>query len=580
MPKKGEGLKPGADPTAPGGMSQQALVDELLDKHGWKPEQVEPWRTGSGKKTAWDLAAWNDMIHAVVQARLDREGEQGIGPRATDETRAKRAKREAEAVEAEVVEVAELTAEPEPDDLDILMAEVAAERAAYLAENPPLLVKIPGVKDYIFNGHMGAGPSASERWINCTGSLELSRKFLETLSPEQQAEFSRSNTAARQGTTAHAAAEAEALVALGRMDETEADNILTELALEPAAGEEYDEEMGEHIAEYVDLVKAYAHDRGAEAILIEERVTATIPLTGDHDRETYDIRGSADFIALPVEKSSEPTTLVVVDLKYGAGVDVEVQENSQARIYALGAVESMTDEEGYLTTDTDKIRYYIAQPRLGGIKVWEESLDDLLDWRDDVLAPALTAALYGQAGGATLTPSEVACQWCPARGICPALTEQRVAEAAELFDAVLEAEVQGKSLDIEALDDERLGTLLSQITGLMDLSDDLKAEAQRRLHRGGRVPGFKLVSYTPPRRWKDGVEQVFSDDAPVWKPRSLISPTQALKLLGKNEKKIKALSKWIETPDKKPVIAREGDRRKTWDGNDPDRMFTNLDEEG
>lgn len=549
MGKSANPANPDAHPTAPGGMSQKALAEELMSKHGWSKADVRKWR----ENKQWLPGSWPEMIQAVVQERLNREAE-------------------ARAEQPEQPEHNESTVTwPEP-----VAPVVAPEQST---DPGPLLVPFEGVLDYEFAGHRGAGPSGAERWMTCTASLGASRAFLETLTPNQQREFSRANESARQGTTAHAAAEAEALLHLGRIDQAELDATLLELAVEPdTAGASYDEEMAEYITEYVDLIRQYASERGKSNILIESSVSAVIPLTGMQEGEFYEIKGSADAIALPTE---DDRTLVVVDLKYGNGIDVDVDSNPQVRIYGLGALDLLTDDEGSLITPVDNVVYYIVQPRLGGIKTWTESLDDLLDWRDETLAPALTAALYGSDEGAKFVPSEKACQWCPARGTCDALAEQRMADAADLFDTQVEAEYQdgpGAFPETGSLSDERLGALLAQALGIAKITADLKAEAQRRLHRGDQVPGFQLVSYSPPRKWNEDAADALRRDKALWQEK-MISPTQALLLAKGDDKRLKKYEALIETPDKRPVVAPEGDRRKPWSGRPPEAMFADEDRE-
>ena len=367
---------------------------------------------------------------------------------------------------------------------------------------------------------------------------------------------------------------------MGTVTPEEAEATLLELTIMPETEDEaYDAEMAEHIAEYVDLVQTYV-DAGHE-VLVEQRVEAAVPLTGLHEGKVHVIAGSGDTVMLPTKVDP---VLTVADLKYGDGIDVSVDENPQVRIYGLGALSLLADEEGNLP-NIERVDYHIVQPRLGGIKTWSESVDDLLTWRDEVLAPALTAALYGQDNlpgeQATYAPSEKACQWCPARGGCAALAEQRVEEARDLFDTVVEAEFEGHDIadgfpETGALTNERLGLLLSQVEGLIQIKDDLKEEAQRRLHRGDIVPGYQLVSYTPPRKWVDGAMQEMEgneDIPPLYKPKALLTPKQALTLMGEKASLIEDL---IDTPDKRPVVAREGDRRKTWTGTPPEQMFTDL----
>lgn len=524
----------GAPPTAPGGMSQAALREELLANHNYREIEI-------------DEMSWVNMIDAVAAGRRLRE---------------------LEAAEAAVA---------------------GAEQEAVEKRAATLLITDPDTYDYVFDGHAGAGPSASERWITCTGSLALSREFLETLTPNQQVEFAKSGIAARQGTTAHKAAEAEARVVLGEMTHKELDQTLLELAVMPDTEDEaYSEEMGDWITEYVDLVKQYADEH--RDVRVEQRVTAMIPLTGAHEGEVYGVPGSADLIVMPDPKK-KVKELVIGDLKYGIALDVEVDENSQARTYGVGVLSDLADDEGNLP-DIDRIVYHIIQPRLGGIKTWSESVDDLLDWRDEVLAPALTAALYGPEAGAELVPSESACQFCPARGACPALALERVENAVAVFDVITETEFKegsGSLPDTALMDNDTLGDLLDKAEGLVKLVKEMKAEAQRRLHRGEEVTGYHLVSYTPPRHWNEEApdslspgnkeEGVLPEDVAslLWQPEVLVSPTQALKLVGKDREKL--LEPFIVAPDKRPVAARVTDRRKKWTSRAPEDMFDEIKEE-
>ncbi len=650
------GLHPNAHPTAPGGMSRPALIEELINEHGYVAD------------SDWDGTSWPTLIDMVVAERLEAEADDAddterieLDPdeyavahaaaamfdiEADDEDEPEYVDTEGDFDTSDQIEdlLAEMNEGDDPnphvfksatsmfadegDDPDVpdegevlddlinasfaeavarpldhevfeytfdadddgmmdpeaLFEEMFAARQAEVEAQPaPIFIGIPGVKDYIFDGHAGAGPSGAERWMNCTMALSAARAFLETLSPNQAIEFAKSGTAARQGTTAHSVGEVEANFVLGRVDQAEVDNTLMDLTISPEFEDEaYDHEMAEYVAEYVDLVKSYAQERGGDTVQIERRVGAAIPLVGVHEGEVYVIRGSAD---LTVDPTPTERSLVVGDLKYGEGIDVDVDENPQIRQYALGVLGEYIDDEGSLTVDIDTIVYHIIQPRLGGIKTWSESVDDLLTWRDEVLAPGLTKSLYGAPEGATYEPSELACQWCPARGSCPALTEQRVNEAAELFDVIVDAEYTdgpGAFPETASLTNDRLGELLTMAKGIKDIYSDLREEAQRRLHRGDAVPGFHLVNYSPGRHWSENIGDdpmaTLSGILPIntakklFTEPALMSPPQVEKVLGKEVfPKVESL---IVKPEKRPVISTgPNDRRKAWEGKPPEQMF-------
>lgn len=437
----------------------------------------------------------------------------------------------------------------------------------------PMFLGMPDTKDFLFDGHAGAGPSGAERWMNCTGALEMAREFLETLTPHQQREFAEGSEAARQGTTAHSVGEVKIRHMMGEVDDAELDATLLELALVPDEGEAYDDDMAEYVEEYVDLIGTFV--QSGRRVEVEARLSAAVPLTlpwkpGD----VHVITGSGDTAVYPSEEEPE---LDIIDLKFGNGIDVGVEENPQIRIYGLGLLGELADDEGNLP-NIERINYWIVQPRLGGIKQWSETIDELLTWRDEVLSPALSLALAGRKGGASLSPSETACTWCPARGSCSALIESRFTEAHELFDTIIDSEMEGETFpETGSLSDADLGRLYGQVLGLIDLKDDLKSEVTRRMHRGDKVPGFKMVSYSPPRQWTEQAAEELEDEDRLW-ARKLITPTQALKVVGDDPIKT-TLEGMITKPDKRPVIAPIGDRRKEWEGNPPEQMFADLGEE-
>lgn len=475
----------------------------------------------------------------------------------------------------------------EDDEVDSLLDEVT-DIPDIEESGGSLFIGMPTTRDYIFDGHAGAGPSGSSRWISCTASLGASRAFLETLTPNQMEAFAKGSTAARQGTTAHAAAESEARLMLGEIDESEHDTNILELSMLPdVAGEQYDEEMGEWLAEYGEVIRMLHQD--GHPIMIEQRVTAAIPLLTATDGETdvHEIVGSADAISMPIP--ADPV-LTVADLKYGNGKNVEAEDNSQAMIYAL-AVLAMLIEMGLDIFDPKVLHHIdllIIQPRLGGTKTWSITVDELLDWQDETLTPALTYALGGIKKGATFTPSDEACEWCPARGTCAALAEFVMEGAADLFDEIQENELENGAdaeLDVTLMDGARLAELLAQAEALVKLKDDLKAETQRRLYRGETVPGYQLVNFTPPRTWVEGADEVLDPTevdedlldpqvaGALWKAPTLMSPTQALKALKAAGVSEKVLDELIVVHDKKPVVAKEGDRRSKWVDRPPEQMF-------
>lgn len=101
-------------------------------------------------------------------------------------------------------------------------------------------------------------------------------------------------------------------------------------------------------------------------------------------------------------------TLHVTDFKFGTGVTVEVKDNKQLKIYALG---SLLMTEG---NTVQEVKINVVQPRLTGkkdrIKSDTMSALDLLDFAGEVKQ----AAEATRKPDAPVVPGVEQCRWCPA----------------------------------------------------------------------------------------------------------------------------------------------------------------------
>lgn len=99
----------------------------------------------------------------------------------------------------------------------------------------------------------------------------------------------------------------------------------------------------------------------------------------------------------------------ITDLKHGTGVLVHAKENSQLKLYALGTYLTF----GWLF-DFDKFHLKICQPRLKHFEGFEISLRDLLHWAGDVVRPAAKTAMTP---GAPIVAGSW-CKFCKLRDTC------------------------------------------------------------------------------------------------------------------------------------------------------------------
>lgn len=98
-------------------------------------------------------------------------------------------------------------------------------------------------------------------------------------------------------------------------------------------------------------------------------------------------------------------TLYVCDYKNGVGEPVAAIKNRQLRLYALGAWLKLGKPA------VKKVLLAINQPRAGGIKTWEITLAELLEFGEEV------RRVYERitTGKVEFVPSTKGCRWCPVK---------------------------------------------------------------------------------------------------------------------------------------------------------------------
>ena len=339
--------------------------------------------------------------------------------------------------------------------------------------------------------HSTLGASSASRWMACPGSIRLS----------EQAPPRPTSEAAIEGTAAHALAE----LCLTKGQEPDVD-IGTSLE-----GVEVTADM----AEYVKLFVDYCRNLGGRHFIEQQFSLAEL-------NPPAPMFGTADFVSVA------DATLEVVDLKYGTGVIVDVNENKQLRYYALGCFLSLPAE---LRRDIERVKITIVQPRAahvdGVIRSEELSLAELIDFTSELM----DAARATLAEDAPLKTGSH-CRWCPASGMCPAQHES--AQLAAQSDFAVAVVPPAPAL----LPIDTLAEYATKFHILEEWMDAVRARLLGELNAGRAVPGFKLVEKRANRVWAD------EDKTAQWLReaklserdmyvRKLVSPAQAEKLVGK-----------------------------------------------
>lgn len=307
--------------------------------------------------------------------------------------------------------------------------------------------------------HSKLGASIASRWMNCPGSVALCA----TVPPAPESPY------AREGKVAHRLA--ELCLTAGYEPEDFVGRLIEGFEVQP--------EMAEAVRVYVDHVRAVAQQYPEKIVAVEQRVQ----ITGYAD----DLYGTCDCsIYVPPARK-----LYVKDYKHGAGVPVEVENNTQCKYYALGALIAAPGP-------VDTVSITVVQPRCAQsgdpVRTWELPAGELYDFGLE-LSAAVEAT---KDPNAPLVPGTW-CRFCPASGVCPKLYDDAMTAAGVEFSG----DVAGPPSDIGALSSVELGRRLN-------LADKLEVwlKALRKHAYGeainGRVPdGYKIVAKRATRQWKD-----------------------------------------------------------------------------
>lgn len=366
--------------------------------------------------------------------------------------------------------------------------------------------------------HSSWGASKFEQIMLCPGSTVLQRDLPNT-----------SSVYADEGTAAH-----QVLTWALQQGRPAADFVGDRVDLETRTVE-VTQEMAEAVQVCVGYVHAAAGDDGVTLVDVRVDYSGYLGLPAG---EAY---GTADVIVL---RDDEVT---VIDYKHGMGVEVSAERNPQMSLYALGA---LAQTQGILG-DFTRVRMTISQPRIRqAASEWTCTVDELEAWAAGTARSAVATARNAEKcigvdtlhwNDTFLNPGEKQCKFCRAKATCPALRDE-VADT--VFDDKPASPDEFGQVDETTVlspqaptDGAWLAACLSKVDMIEDWCKAVRAEAERRMLAGEKLPGYKLVQgKRGARQWADAaaaeelLRKVFRLPVEKAYDLKLISPTSAEKL--------------------------------------------------
>lgn len=373
--------------------------------------------------------------------------------------------------------------------------------------------------------HALLSPSSSHRWLNCTPSALLESDFP-----------GGSSSATEEGTVAHAFCEHKLKKALRRRSKRPVSDYDSDEM------QEYTDSYVDYVLEQLEVAKQACKD---PMVLIEQKV--------DFSEYVPDGYGTADCIIVSDD------TLQIIDFKYGLGVLVDAEQNTQLMCYSIGALNIFDS-----LYDIKQVTMHIFQPRRENVQSWTILVDELKAWAENELKPKAQMALNGKG---EYNPGEW-CQFCKVAVRCRARAEEKLRLAQQEFKMP------------PLLTDSEIEEVLTILPDLTKWADGILAYAtDAAVNHGKKWNGFKVVEGRSVRKYKDEdkVAQAAKDHGytDIYR-QSLITMTEMQKLMGKKNFEV-ILGDLIVKPQGKPTLVPVTDKRPAIDVTNANDEFKQED---
>ncbi len=367
----------------------------------------------------------------------------------------------------------------------------------------------------IQNAHAKLSPSSSDRWLACPASLVGVTD-----------DDGSTNEYAEEGTAAHALA-ADCLTRMVAASEGE-------------LPEQYERFDNATFRSYVQVYLDYVMERvGPDDMLFVEQRLNIFP--------KYDVWGTADAVIITPDG-----TVKVIDLKFGSGILVEAEDNTQLLLYGIGGLVF-----GFFSKEeVHTVEVHICQPRRNNFPAQSYLVGELENWVDGNIEKVKRAA----AGVDEAVPGNH-CRWCPKKTTCRTRHDHMLKLARFTFDD--EPECAGEI----PVDEAELVKIFLALPMIRKYLEDVEKEVAKLAH-DHNVPGLKWVPGRSARVFTDEAELVsrlLRLNINPYKERTVIGVTEIEKQLKAHGENIEVLKDLVKKVEGKPILVSESDKRKPVD---------------
>lgn len=235
--------------------------------------------------------------------------------------------------------------------------------------------------------HSDLSPSGSKRWLSC----KAQPGFIKALKKAGKVPEDDNSVWSDEGTVAH---------------DWCSDVLTGKVTLDKVPND-----FKPHVKEWVEICNALKFETGCKTPLIEQKVPLFyLP----EDKGTVDFAVWGD------------SGIHIRDFKYGQGVFVDAEENTQLAIYALSLIRYL-ESKGWLFDGDTIVTMGIFQPRYRGqvkYRIWTITLDELEEFceQDQKITETAKEILTTDWQDLPFSPGKDVCQFCPAKkaNVCQA----------------------------------------------------------------------------------------------------------------------------------------------------------------